>query len=93
MQSEKKDDQQRELPPIDFTSFIMSLGTQAMMYLGDVKPPPGMDVKVDREAARHMIDVIEMLKNKSKGNLEPGEEKFVEEILHNLRLRFLNAGK
>ena len=77
-------------PEINFGSFIVSLATQAMIQLGDMKAPEGVEVPVDPLAARQTIDIIEMLKNKTKGNLEEQEESLIEEILHNLRMSFLS---
>ena len=74
---------------IDFSSFIMSMATQALMQLGDMQPPPGIEVTVDPQAAKQSIDILTIIEEKTKGNLEPAEEKLLEEILHNLRMSFV----
>ena len=79
-------------PEIDFNSFIISLGTQALMQLGVIKPPEGIDMPVDKAAAHQTIDILQMLEEKTKGNLEPGEAQLLEEILHNCRMSFVRAG-
>jgi hypothetical protein len=83
----------REVPDeIDFSSFIISLGTQALMQLGELKPPEGIDMPVDKAAAKQTIDILSMLEQKTKGNLEPTEAQLLEEILHNCRIGFVRAG-
>ena len=74
---------------IDFSSFIISLGTQALMQLGAMKPPEGMQVPIDKVGAKQTIDIISMLKEKTEGNLDEGEVKLLEEILHSLRISFV----
>lgn len=74
---------------LDFTSFIMSLATQALFQLGEMAPPPGVQVNVDRDAAKQTIDVLTLLRQKTKNNLDANESKLLDEILHNLRMGFL----
>jgi hypothetical protein len=80
-----------EEPGIDFSSFIVSLGTQALMQLGLIKPPEGMDMPADKVAAKQTIDIIAMLEEKTRGNLEEGEVKLITEILHSLRMSFVKV--
>lgn len=83
-----------DLREINFSSFIMSLATQALMQLGQVKPPPGVDLAIDPLAARQTIDIIGMLGEKTKGNLDKEEQHLIDEILNSLRFQFLQkAGK
>lgn len=77
------------LPEITFNSFVISLATQAMMQLGEIKPPAGVDIPVDRQAAKQTIDILTMLDEKTKGNLQQEEAQLLEEILHNLRISFV----
>ena len=76
---------------MNFTSFIMSLATQAMMQLGEIKPPPGMTVEIDKQAARQSIDILGMLQEKTKNNLDKEEAHLLEQILHSLRLSYVKA--
>ena len=76
---------------IDFSSFIVSLGTQALMQLGVVKPPDGIAMPVDRASAKQTIDIISMLSERVKGNLTDDEEKLVTEVLHSLRMSYVKA--
>jgi hypothetical protein len=76
---------------IDFSSFVISLATQALMQLGQMKAPDGVEVPVDKNAARQTIDILSMLQRKTKGNLEAAEQQLLEDILHNLRLNFVRV--
>jgi Domain of unknown function (DUF1844) len=78
---------------IDFSSFIMSLATQVLMQLGEIKPPPGVAIDIDKAAAKQSIEILGMLQNKTKGNLDANETHLLEQILHNLRLSFVKAAK
>ncbi len=82
-----------EDPEINFSSFIISLATQSLMQLGEIKPPPGMNVPLDRESARHTIDILGLLQQKTAGNLTEEEDKLMVEVLHNLRLSYVRVGQ
>ncbi|MFN4896878.1 MAG: DUF1844 domain-containing protein [Pseudomonadota bacterium] len=79
--------------PVAFTSFIMSLATQVLVQLGEMPPPQGMEIPLDLESARQTIDIMAMLQRRTKGNLSPEESRFMEEVLHSLRISFINAKK
>ena len=81
----------QDLPPIDFSTFIMSLSTQALMLLGEIGDPATGRVEKDVAVAKQTIDIIGMLSDKSKGNLDETEERLVQEILYNLRMRYVEA--
>lgn len=78
---------------INFSSFVMSLATQALMQLGEIPPPPGVSLHVDVGAAQQSIDILTMLEQKTKGNLDQAEAQLLEEILHQLRVSFLRRRK
>ena len=77
---------------VSFSSFVMSLATQALMQLGVVPPPEGYDFPKDVEGARNTIALLEMLNIKTKGNLTQLEASLLEDILHNVRLAFVKRG-
>lgn len=83
------DSQGGPAPEINFSSFLMSLATQALMQLGEIPSPDGFDVQFDVAAAKQTIDIISLVKDKTVGNLSPEEQRLMEEILHNLRLSFV----
>ena len=76
---------------VTFSSFVVSLATQAMMQLGEIKPPDGVSIPVDLESAKRMIDLLSMLQEKTRGNLDEAENNLLEDILHSLRLSFVKA--
>jgi len=74
---------------ITFEAFVVSLATQALMQMGEMKPPDGMELPIDLSVARQTIEIVAMLQDKTKGNLSPEEERMLVEILHNLRMSFV----
>jgi hypothetical protein len=84
---------QEPLPEINFSTFIISLSTQALMHLGEIADPLSGKVNKDIPVAKQMIDIIGMLKDKTKGNLNAGEERLTEEILFDLRMKYVEAVK
>jgi hypothetical protein len=77
--------------PFAFTHFIMSLSTNVLVQLGQMPAPSGMEIPIDREAARQTIDILAMLQKRTKGNLSAEEARFFEEVLHTLRVAYLHA--
>ena len=73
---------------VDFSSFILSLTSTAFIHLGEMEDPVTHQVQVQLEAARQMIDIIDMLHEKTKGNLDPQEEEFISGILFELKMRY-----
>jgi len=84
---------EEEAEPVAFTSFIMSLATQVLVQLGEMEPPNGMSIPIDLDSARQTIDIMTMLQRRTRGNLSGDEARFMEEVLHSLRVSFINAKK
>jgi hypothetical protein len=80
-------------PEISFSSFLLGLSTQALMYMGEIPPAPGQPPQTDLSAAQQMIDVLAMLKQKTTGNLDSGEEAMLENALFDLRMRYVELAK
>ena len=80
-----------ELPPLDFSAFILSLSTSVLMNLGLVENPVTKQKEKEPEVARQTIDLIELLKEKTKGNLTQEESKLIEDVLHELRLWYVKV--
>ena len=74
---------------ISFGSFVISMATQALMLLGQIKAPDGLPVSVDPQAAKQSIDILSMLEAKTRGNLTAQEEGLMKDALHNLKVAFL----
>lgn len=79
--------------PIDFLSFVFSLGSSVLMYLGEAPNPETGQVEKNLPLARETIDVLALLQEKTKGNLTPEEDRFLGSLLYDLRLRFVQANK
>lgn len=77
------------LPPASFEMLITSLATEAMMHLGQLPHPATGQQSVDLLNARFSIDLIEMLEEKTKGNLSEQEQRVATDILHQLRMAFV----
>ncbi len=79
------------LPEIDFNSFIFSLSTSALIQLGEIQDPFTQKTVKNLPLAKQTIDLIGMLGEKTKGNLTPEEEKVMEYVLYDLKMRYVKA--
>ncbi len=82
-----------ELPPVDFISFIGSLGASALMYLGEKVAPDQPEGLKDMAGAKQMIDLIALLEEKTKGNLTAEETHMIQTLLYNLRIRYVREAE
>ncbi len=76
---------------IDFTTFLISLAANAMHHLGE--GPEGAAGKPNLPLARQTIDIIGLLQHKTRGNLTGEEERLLDGVLYDLRMRFVAASK
>ena len=77
---------------ITFSDFILSLGHTAAVHFGDLADPhTGARSEPDLAAAAHMIELIALLQEKTKGNLIEPEAQLVDDLLYDLRLRYVQA--
>ncbi len=83
--------QEGPLPEISFINLIFSLSTSVLIQLGEIQDPVNQQLAKNLPLAKQTIDLIGMLQEKTKGNLTPDEEKAVENILYDLRLRYVKA--
>ena len=82
------------LPQVDFSNFVLSLAATAMVQLGIVPDPEsGETVEPNLLLARHTIDTLEMLRDKTRNNLEPDETKLLDSLLYELRMRAVEVKK
>ena len=84
-------EQELPLPEISFINFLFSLSTSALIQLGEIEDPISQKMARNLPLAKQTIDLIGMLKEKTKGNLSPDEEKLMENILYDLRIRYVKA--
>lgn len=78
-------------PKIDLTTFILSVSSAAFMGLGVVPPGAEQEAKVDLELARQNIDLLELILEKTKGNRTPEEDRLLEQLLFETRMRFVET--
>lgn len=78
---------------ITFASFVFSLSTQALVHLGEVPDPIDGTAHINLEAARQIIDILAMLLEKTRGNLDPAESALLESALYDLRMRYVDRAR
>ena len=76
--------------PLDFPTFLLSLGTSALVQLGEA-PDPSSEQRLatDLAAARQTIDLLAILEEKTRGNLDAPEENLLKNLLRDLRMRYI----
>lgn len=74
---------------ITFTSFLISLGSSAFIHLGDIPDPATGEIKKDVPLAKQTIDLLGLLREKTRNNLLEEEEKLFEHLLYDLRMRYI----
>jgi hypothetical protein len=78
---------------MNFSTFVMGLTTQALMHLGEIPDPMHETVHHDLPAAKQMIDLLGILREKTKGNLDAAEEQLLGEMLYDLRMRYVEVAR
>jgi len=81
------------MPEVTFSAFVMSLNTSALFHLGEIADPQTGARTKDLDLARHAIDSLTMIQNKTKGNLSREEEELLKNLLYDLKVKFVKAAK
>ena len=81
------------MPEVTFSAFVMSLNTSVLYHLGEIKDPATGASEVNYDLARHAIDTLVMLQEKTRGNLSKEEEEMLKNIVYDVKLRFVKAVK
>lgn len=82
------------LPPIGFGTFVLSISASALVQLGEApNPETGERLEPNLPLAQQTIDILEMLRRKTEGNLDADEQRLIDGVLHDLRMRFIEARK
>ena len=77
---------------LSFTTFVVSLASSAAIHFGDLPDPnTGERAEVNLEGAAQMIDILSLLEEKTRGNLTLEERQVLEQVLYELRMRFIDA--
>ena len=79
--------------PVDFGTFVLSLGSSALVHLGEIQHPEAAEAKENLALARQVIDLLAMLEEKTRGNLTPEEARFLSDLLADLRLKFVEKSR
>lgn len=79
------------LPEVTFTTLVMSLNTSALYHLGEIQNPETGKTGRDLVLAKHTIDTLQLLKDKTKGNLIDKEDGLLGHVLADLKLRYVKA--
>lgn len=85
----KKAVERGSLPAASFTLLVISLTTQVRMCLGDIENPATGQEQVDLELAKHNIDLLGVLEEKTRDNLSEEEKKLLDSVLYELRMRYV----
>ena len=91
--SENKEPQKEFLPLLDFSSIIFPFYTQALFKMGILEDPTQPKGEDNLELARRLIDILDLLKDRTQGNLNPDEEKFLQSCLEQLKIHYLEKAK
>jgi hypothetical protein len=89
----KEKEAPRALPPLDFSTLILSMASTAMVQLGVVSDPAAAKAPPDLQAAKQAIDILAILEEKTRGNLDDGEQKLLKSLLYDLRVAYVDAQK
>ncbi len=80
----------REMPAASVATLVQSLMTQALYYLGELAQP-GVEPTLNLDVAKHQIDTLSLLEDKTKGNLTAEEQKLLDSALYETRMRFVSV--
>ena len=75
--------------PIDFSSFVISLSSSVLISLGEIPNPETQETSTDTCFAKQTIQILEMLQEKTRGNLTDGERELIDSILFDLRFKYV----
>jgi hypothetical protein len=75
--------------PVTFSTLVLGLSTQALLHLGEIPSPDSGAIERDLAAAKHVIDILGILGEKTRNNLEPGEQTLLNSVLYDLRIRYV----
>lgn len=77
------------MPKVDFSTFVMSLASSALVHLGEVPDPDSGTTNVNLTVAKHTIDILAMLKEKTDQCLTPDEKRLMDGLLYEMRMKYV----
>ena len=78
-----------QLPEVNFSTFVFSLSSSAFLHLGEMEDPNTGKKEKNLPMAKHTIDILGMLEEKTKGNLSEDEGQLLKNMLYDLRMRYV----
>jgi hypothetical protein len=90
---EATDEDYGSVPEVNFAGFIYSLATAAFYHFGDFPDPATNKTSRSLPAAKQTIDILSMLKEKTEGNLQNDEQKMLDDLLYELRMRYVKEAE
>lgn len=82
-----------KLPPANLPVLVQLLASQAMLAMGKIQVPGQPELKADLDAAKHFVDLLGVLEEKTKGNLSPAEASMMAAVAHELRMIYVAERK
>jgi Domain of unknown function (DUF1844) len=82
-----------EMPTASLDLLLTTLGTEALVAMGQLPHPVTGKLQALRNQAKYLIDTIDVLRQKTKGNLTPQEQQLIDSLLHQLRLLFVETAR
>ena len=92
-QTDSSKEKETEPFQVDFSTFIMSLTSSAYYHLGDMPDPSTGKKEVNLPAVQQTIDMLIMLREKTKGNLKEDEKKLLEQLVYELQVKYVAKTK
>ncbi len=86
---ERATNPEADYPLVNFTNFVFSLSTSAFFHFGDFPDSEGGASQKNLPAAKQTIDILDMLNEKTKGNLDENENKLIQSVLYELKMRYV----
>jgi len=91
MEDTTAQEETQPLPPVDFIGYLTNLVETGRLYLNGIPNPETEEVVINLPLVKHIIDTIEMLEEKTKGNLTATEANFLANTLYELRMGYVRA--
>lgn len=85
--------QGKELPAVDFLTLVVSMSHSALLHLGDAPDPATGGREKNLPLARNSIEILTMLQEKTRGNLDGNEERVLSQAIYDLRMRFVEVAQ
>ena len=87
--AQEEEPERGPFPEVSMATFVFSLSSSALVHLGEIPEPDTNESRVDLPIAKQIIDTLGMLQEKTKGNLDPDEERLLRSALYDLRMRYV----